>query len=69
METTTIEIRGMTCGGCVQSVTRVLKAIDGVGKVNVSLEQGEATVEYTPGRVDAARLRSAIESAGFEVVR
>ena len=69
METITIGIKGMTCGGCVANVQRVLKALDGVGNVDVSLEREEANIEYTPGRVDPARLRSAIEGAGFEVVR
>jgi copper chaperone len=67
METIKIGIKGMTCGGCVASVKRVLKQLDGVQNVDVSLEQQQATVEYTAGRVDAARLRSAIEGAGFEV--
>ncbi|HEY0336215.1 MAG TPA: heavy-metal-associated domain-containing protein [Burkholderiales bacterium] len=69
METIKIGIKGMTCGGCVASVKRVLTHLDGVQKVDVSLEQQQATVEYTPGRVDPARLRSAIEGAGFEVAR
>jgi copper chaperone len=69
METITIGIKGMTCGGCVASVQRVLKQLDGVQTVNVSLDPQQATVEYTPGRVDPARLRSAIEGAGFEVAR
>jgi copper chaperone len=69
METIKIGIKGMTCGGCVASVKRVLTQLDGVQKVDVSLEQQQATVEYTPGRVDPARLRSAIEGAGFEVAR
>ena len=68
METTTIKIKGMTCGGCVASVKRVLQRLDGVEKVAVSLDPGEATVEYVPSRVNAARLRSAIEGAGYEVV-
>jgi copper chaperone len=69
METIRIGIRGMTCGGCVASVQRALKQIDGVEKVDVSLAENRATVEYVPGRVNAARLRSAIEGAGFEVER
>jgi copper chaperone len=69
METITIGIKGMTCGGCVANVQRVLKAIDGVGNVDVSLEQEQATIEYVPGQVNPARLRSAVEGAGFEVVR
>ena len=69
METITIPVGGMTCGGCVASVKRVLEAIDGVERVDVQLEPGQAKVDYVPGRVNPARLRSAIEGAGFEVVR
>ena len=67
MESITIPIEGMTCGGCVANVERVLKAIDGVQSVKVSLDPGEAVVAFAPGRVDPAHLRSAIEDAGYEV--
>ena len=69
MDSITIGINGMTCQGCVASVKRVLQAIDGVEKVDVTLKPGQAKVEYAPGRVDGARLRSAIEDAGYEVER
>ena len=69
MESITIGIRGMTCGGCVASVKRALEGIDGVERVDVQLEPGQAKVNYVPGRVNGARLRSAIEDAGFEVDR
>ena len=69
MESITIGIKGMTCGGCVASVQRAVKQLDGVEKVDVSLAQQQATVEYIPGRVNPARIRSAIEGAGFEVSR
>jgi copper chaperone len=68
MESVTIPIEGMTCGGCVANVERVLKAIGGVHSVQVSLQPGQAKVEYAPGQVDPARLRSAIEDAGYDVV-
>jgi copper chaperone len=68
METVTMKVKGMTCGGCVANVQRVLKKLEGVGKVDVSLEKQQATVEYIPEKVDTAHLRSAIEDAGFEVV-
>lgn len=68
MKSITIPIEGMTCGGCVANVERVLKAIDGVQSVNVSLDPGQAVVEFVPARVDPARLRSAIEDAGYDVV-
>ena len=69
METTTLKIRGMTCGGCVASVQRVLQALDGVGRAEVTLASSEAKVEYDPARVKTADLEAAVQDAGYEVVR
>ncbi|MEO5766658.1 MAG: heavy metal-associated domain-containing protein, partial [Casimicrobiaceae bacterium] len=37
METVNLNVDGMTCGGCVASVTRVLKATPGVSDAVVEL--------------------------------
>ncbi|MDB5863049.1 MAG: heavy metal-binding protein [Betaproteobacteria bacterium] len=68
METTTLKIRGMTCGGCVASVQRVLRELDGVENADVSLADSTATVQYEPARVKPADLHAAIEDAGYDVV-
>ena len=68
METITMNVKGMSCGGCVASVTRVLKAVPGVSDVAVTLKPGAATVTYDPARTGAPALRSAIEDAGYDVV-
>ena len=65
MEATTIQVSGMTCQGCVRSVTRVLNAIPGVEAVAVSLERGEAQVQYDPSRTGALAFRKAVEDAGY----
>jgi copper chaperone len=65
VEAATIKVSGMTCEGCVRSVTRVLKAIPGVDAVAVSLERGEAEVRYDPARTGAPALREAIADAGY----
>jgi copper chaperone len=67
METTTLNIRGMTCGGCVASVSRVLKAVPGVTDVVVALEPGTARVTFDPARTAKATLAAAVEEAGFDV--
>lgn len=67
METITMNVKGMSCGGCVASVTRVLKAVPGVDNVAVTLDPGAATVTYDPQRTDLAKLRGAVENAGYDV--
>lgn len=68
METTTIAIKGMSCEGCVSSVTKVLRELPGVAKAEVTLQPGQAVVEFDPATVDRAALCQAIEEAGFEAL-
>jgi len=67
METARIDVQGMTCGGCVASVTRVVKALPGVANVEVSLDPGRATVTYDAARTDVKAIERAIEDAGYDV--
>ncbi|HEX4884706.1 MAG TPA: heavy-metal-associated domain-containing protein [Casimicrobiaceae bacterium] len=67
METVKLGVQGMTCGGCVASVTRVLKATPGVTDAQVTLQPGAATVTYDPAKVEVGDLKAAIEGAGFDV--
>lgn len=67
MTTTTIEIKGMTCAGCVNSVTKALKGVDGVQDANVDLEKGQATVTFDDTKTNVDVLKQAVEDAGYDV--
>jgi len=67
MENATLNVTGMTCQGCVASVTRVLKAVPGVSDVVVTLQPGTATVVYDATRATLPVLKAAIEDAGYDV--
>ena len=66
MQTITLNIEGMTCGGCVKSVTKVLNDLDGVRSATVSLENKNAQVEFDEGKIQIAQLVEAVEDAGFD---
>lgn len=66
METVVLKISGMTCGGCVNSVRRVISAIDGVVAVNVSLESAQAAIDYDGAKTKPEEFKTAIRDAGFE---
>ena len=66
METTVLKVSGMSCGGCVKSVTNVLTALPGVSKAEVVLTHGAATVEFDAAKVDRAAMVQAIADAGFD---
>ena len=66
METVTLKISGMTCGGCVNSVRKVIAALNGISAVDVSLERAQATVSFDPAQSKPADIKNAIRDAGFE---
>ena len=65
MEKTVVKVDGMTCAGCVRSVTNVLQALPGVETAEVSLQQSQATVSFDAAQISVASLRQAIEDAGY----
>ncbi|TJZ69046.1 heavy-metal-associated domain-containing protein [Chitiniphilus eburneus] len=69
MEHINIGIEGMSCGGCVASVTRALQAVEGVTDVAVTLAPGAASVTFDPADTDRRTIETAIEDAGYDVVR
>lgn len=62
-----LSVTGMTCGGCVNSVQKVLAALPGVQSVEVTLTPAQARVLVDSARVDRAALAQAVIDAGFGV--
>lgn len=63
---TSINVVGMTCGHCVNSVTEELKKISGVSEVQVDLTTG--TVEITSAtELTQSAIQEAITEAGYEL--
>lgn len=60
-----VSIRGMTCGGCVASLKKVL-AREGLDAVTVELGAAHLPDDRAG---DLERVKQAIEKAGFEVAR
>lgn len=65
MQTEQLKVTGMTCGGCTNSVTKALKAINGVDDVIVSLATGQARVQYNEKLTSPEQLKSAVKKAGY----
>jgi copper chaperone len=63
-----LTISGMTCGGCVNSVTKVLQAAPGVQNASVTLVPSQAVVSYDAAQTDPEKLAQAVAEAGFTVV-
>lgn len=62
-----LKLTGMSCGGCVNSVHKVLAALPGVQQAEVTLTPAQARIVYDPAQVDRSALVRAVVDAGFGV--
>ena len=60
------EVSDMTCGHCVSTITKALKAADRDAKVQIDLASRRVQVE--PASAGAADLAEAIKDAGYTPV-
>ena len=63
----TFIIGGMSCGGCVNSLTRVLKTVPGIEPVKI--EVGRAHLRLDTAQAGLDTVKAAVAQAGFEVLR
>ncbi|MBK4737773.1 heavy-metal-associated domain-containing protein [Noviherbaspirillum pedocola] len=59
-----LKVEGMTCGGCVRSVTKSVQSVDGNARVDVDLPSGRVRID-SAAQLDA--VKNAIEDAGYTV--
>jgi Cu+-exporting ATPase len=62
-----LQIEGMHCAGCANSVESALSKVDGVQAVSVNLATEKAFVEFENGTVHEQALRQAVQDAGYDV--
>lgn len=67
MNQVVIQVEGMSCNHCVNSVEGALKKVPGVVSAKVNLKDKNVTVEHEDG-VDVDTLKEAIEDQGYDVV-
>jgi copper chaperone len=67
MQTTTLDVRGMTCGHCKMSVEGALDSLEGVSTVEVDLATGKVNVTYDESKVTLAQMQEAVEEQGYDV--
>lgn len=63
-----LDVHGMTCGGCEQSVQKSLLALPGVYLAEASHVDSLATVQFDPGQASVEAIQNAINQTGYEVV-
>lgn len=66
-EVVTLNVTGMTCGGCEAAVQYAARKVDGVKAVKANSDKGIAEVTYDPAKTTPADIAKVItERSGFK---
>ncbi|KYH24151.1 putative copper-exporting P-type ATPase A [Halalkalicoccus paucihalophilus] len=63
-----INIQGMSCANCSQTIADAVTSLDGVSNANINFATDEGSVEYDPDEISLGRVFDAIEEAGYSPV-
>jgi copper chaperone len=66
MTKVTLNVKGMSCGHCVNAVETAVRQTGAAGSVD--LASGTVTIEYDENTVTLEQLKQAIEDQGYDVV-
>ncbi|MDD3225583.1 MAG: copper ion binding protein [Clostridium sp.] len=66
-ENITLNVKGMTCDHCTESVKRSVEQLRGIKSVNANLKSGEVSISFNPNDINVDKIKSAIISAGYNV--
>ena len=61
-----LSIDGMSCENCVRHVREALEGLEGVVRVSVSLEKGEAELEASV-ELSADRVKVVLDEEGYDL--
>ena len=62
-----IQVDGMTCGHCVETVTQAVQSLQGIQKVTVDLDKKQVALDYDEQKIGLASISAKITEVGFEV--
>lgn len=62
-----LNVEGMSCQHCVNSIKKAVGAIKGVSNVEVDLDKKTVATFYDANKTNAEDIKEAIEDQGYEV--
>ncbi len=68
MKTEQINVDGMSCGHCVETIENAVGKMGGVNQVQVSLENKKVSVNFDENQTTIEDIKGKIVEAGFETL-
>ncbi|CAG7856865.1 hypothetical protein MCAMS1_01516 [biofilm metagenome] len=68
IESASLKVTGMKCGGCENNVTTKLKSIDGIKSATASSKAQTVNVEFDSNKTNLVEISQAITETGYTVI-
>ena len=66
METITLNVSGMQCGGCASTIKEKLEGFEGVTTAQAAHKEGKVEIEFDPAKTNVEALKKVIADAGYK---
>lgn len=63
-----LQIEGMTCASCAQTVEKAIKKLQGVKEASVNLATEKLSVSYDESKLSVSDIQTAVDKAGYKIV-
>ena len=67
MKKITLEVNGMTCDHCVETIKGALNKIIGLNLIEINLDKSQVKIEFNESQTNIKILSDQIVALGFEV--
>ncbi|MEK4555252.1 copper ion binding protein [Jeotgalicoccus sp. FSL K6-3177] len=67
MQQVTLDVKGMSCGSCANTIEKSVGELSGIELVKVLLSEGKVDVSYNENTVGLKDIKSAISESGYEI--
>ncbi|MFD1927117.1 heavy metal translocating P-type ATPase [Sporosarcina siberiensis] len=65
----TLQIQGMTCSACANTIEKGLSKIDGVEKANVNFAMESTTITFDPTKTNINEFTERVEKLGYHIIQ
>ena len=62
-----LNVEGMSCSHCENSIKKAVGSLNGVGNVIVDLSGKKVTIEFDPEKVSVDIIKDTIEDQGYDI--
>ncbi len=67
MQNVTLNVKGMSCGHCVNAVEGSVGKLEGINEVKVKLDAAQVEVTFNESQVSLDKIKETIEEQGYDV--